>query len=39
MLLQYVDDFLLAAETKEACQEATEGLLEVLQGLGYRVSA
>ncbi|XP_006868773.1 PREDICTED: uncharacterized protein LOC102833547 [Chrysochloris asiatica] len=38
-LLQYVDDLLLAAETKEECLEATRGLLQELGRLGYLASA
>lgn len=38
-LLQYVDDLLLAAETREACEQGTERLLKELGELGYRVSA
>ncbi|XP_023386133.1 uncharacterized protein LOC111739349 [Pteropus vampyrus] len=38
-LLQYVDDLLLAAETKEECQQATKDLLQELQRKGYRMSA
>ncbi|KGL83738.1 hypothetical protein N309_10279, partial [Tinamus guttatus] len=38
-LLQYVDDLLLAARTKEECEEGTRKLLQELNKLGYRVSA
>jgi hypothetical protein len=38
-LLQYVDDLLLVAETREECSEATEHLLMELGELGYRASA
>ena len=38
-LLQYVDDLLLAAATREECLEATGQLLEELGTLGYRASA
>ena len=37
-LLQYVDDLLLAAETKEKCWEGTKALLQLLMEAGYRVS-
>ena len=37
-LLEYVDDLLLAAETKEKCWEGTKALLQLLVGAGYRVS-
>ncbi|XP_043736754.1 uncharacterized protein LOC122679972 [Cervus elaphus] len=37
-LLQYRDDLLLAAETKEKCWEGTKALLQVLMEAGYRVS-
>ena len=36
-LLQYGDDLLLAAETKEKCWEGTEALLELLMEAGHRV--
>jgi hypothetical protein len=39
VLLQYVDDLLLAAETKTDCREATEDLLKGLGDKEYRVSA
>nr|XP_036867633.1 uncharacterized protein LOC118971162 [Manis javanica] len=38
-LLQYVDDLLLATETREECEEATGNLLAELGELGYRASA
>ncbi|XP_010833422.1 PREDICTED: prostacyclin synthase [Bison bison bison] len=37
-LLQYVDDQLLAAETKKKCWEGTKALLQLLMEAGYRVS-
>ena len=37
-LLQYGDDLLLAAETKEKCWEGTKALLQLLMEAGYRVS-
>ena len=37
-LLQYVDDLLLAAETKGKCWEGTEALLGLLMEAGHRVS-
>ena len=37
-LLQYVDDLLLAAETKEKCWEGTKALLQLLMEAGYQVS-
>ena len=37
-LLQYVDDLLLAAETKEKCWKGTKALLQLLMQAGYRVS-
>ena len=37
-LLQYVDDLLLAAETKGKCWEGTKALLQLLMEAGYRVS-
>ena len=37
-LLQYVDDLLLAAKTKEKCWEGTKALLQLLMEAGYRVS-
>lgn len=39
VMLQYVDDILLAARTEKACRAGTEDLLEVLGELGYRASA
>lgn len=39
ILLQYVDDLLLATPTGEDCQKATRDLLEKLGKLGYRASA
>ena len=39
VLLQYVDDLVLAATTKEVCLEATGDLLQTLGTLGYRASA
>ena len=39
VLLQYVDELMLAATTKEACLEATGDLLQTLGTLGYRASA
>jgi FMN phosphatase YigB (HAD superfamily) len=38
VLLQYVDDLLLAAETKNECREATEDLLKDLGGKVYCIS-
>lgn len=38
-LLQYVDDLLLATETREECEEAMGNLLAELGELGYRASA
>ncbi|XP_058426806.1 uncharacterized protein LOC131423198 [Marmota monax] len=38
-LLQYVDDLLLAADTKENCESETRALLSELARLGYRASA
>ncbi|KAG3274867.1 hypothetical protein H1C71_020426, partial [Ictidomys tridecemlineatus] len=38
-LLQYVDDLLLAADTKENCESGTQALLPELAQLGYRASA
>ena len=37
-LLQYWDDLLLAAETKEKCWKGTKALLQLLMEAGYRVS-
>ena len=39
VLLQYVDDLMLAAATEEACLEATGDLLQTLGTLGYQASA
>ena len=39
VLLQYVDDLMLAAATEKECQEATGDLLQTLGTLGYRASA
>ena len=39
VLLQYVDDLMLAAATEGACLEATGNLLQTLGTLGYRASA
>ena len=39
VLLQYVDDLMLAATTKEVCLKATGDLLQTLGTLGYRASA
>lgn len=39
VLLQYVDDLLVAAPTYEDCKEGTQKLLQELSKLGYRVSA
>ena len=36
-LLQYRDDLLLAAETKEKCWKGTNALLQLLMEAGYRV--
>ncbi|XP_063309184.1 uncharacterized protein LOC134609439, partial [Pelobates fuscus] len=38
VLLQYVDDLLIAAVTKEKCQQATHDLLHILWKAGYKVS-
>ncbi|XP_030076362.1 LOW QUALITY PROTEIN: uncharacterized protein LOC115481414, partial [Microcaecilia unicolor] len=38
VLLQYVDDLLIAAVTQEECFEATRELLELLLDAGYKVS-
>ena len=38
ILLQYVDDLMLAGTTEEACSNATGDLLQTLGTLGYRVS-
>ena len=37
-LLQYVDDLLLAAKTKEKCWEGTKALPQLLMEAGYWVS-
>ena len=37
-LIQYMDDLLLAAETKEKCWEGTKALFQLLMEAGYRVS-
>ena len=39
VLLQYVDDILIAAANEEECKKATLDLLQDLQRMGYRVSA
>ena len=39
VLLQYVNDFMLAATMEKECQEATGDLLQTLGTLGYRTSA
>ncbi|XP_042534598.1 uncharacterized protein LOC122107079 [Dipodomys spectabilis] len=39
ILLQYVDDLLLAAQTQEDCNSGTEDLLQALGAIGYRASA
>ena len=39
VLLQYVDDLMLAATTKEVCLKATGDLLQTLGTLEYRASA
>lgn len=39
VLLQYVDDLLLAAETEQDCLKGTGALLQRLGELGYRASA
>ena len=38
VVLQYVDDILLCAETEEACSQASEDLLNCLVGCGYKAS-
>ena len=38
MVLQYVDDILLCAETEEACSRASEDFLNFLAGCGYKAS-
>ena len=37
VLVQYVDDLLLAAETKEACLQASEALLRTIAEKGYKL--
>ena len=39
ILLQYVDDLLLAATSELDCQQGTRALLQTLGDLGYRASA
>lgn len=39
VLLQYMDDLLIAAKTEQDCVKGTGTLLERLGGLGYRASA
>ena len=39
VLLQYVNDFMLAATMEKECQEATGDLLQTLGTLGYRTRA
>ena len=36
VVLQYVDDILLCAETEEACSWASEDFLNFLEGCGYK---
>ena len=36
VVLQYVDDILLCAETEEACSRASEDLLNFIAGCGYK---
>ena len=38
VVLQYVDDILLCAETEEACLQASEDFLNFLAGCGYQAS-
>ena len=38
MVLQYVDDILLCAETEEACSRTSEDFLNFLTGCGYKAS-
>ena len=38
VVLQYVDDILLCAETEEACSQASEDFLNFLAGCGYQAS-
>ena len=37
-MLQYADDILLCAETKEACSQTSEDFLNFLAGCGYKAS-
>lgn len=39
VLLQYVDDLILATVSQEKCERGTEALLETLGALGHRASA
>ena len=38
VVLQYVDDILLCAETEEACSRASKDFLNFLEGYGYKAS-
>ena len=38
VVLQYVDDILLCAETEKACLGASEDFLNFLAGCGYKAS-
>ena len=38
VVLQYVDDILLCAETEEVCSEASEDFLNILAGCSYKAS-
>ena len=38
IVLQYVDDILLCAETEETCSQALEDFLNFLAGCGYKAS-
>ena len=38
VVLQYVDDILLCAETEEACSRASEDFLNFLSGCSYKAS-
>ena len=38
VVLQYVDDILLCAETEEACSQASEDFVNFLAGCGYKAS-
>ena len=38
VVLQYVDDILLCAETEEACSQASEDFFKFLAGCGYKAS-